>query len=288
MASAEGLPGTEETEAGIAQREKDWDTMVQGLRHRKSEGAAALDEGKGNTWDAAHGAASSSSRSSGSCDSDGEDERDLLPRELPPEPFWSRRWVWMALSILIGLALFGGVQLWMYTHPKPVTCTLEVMRPHKFKIDVTDFFSPRVSAAMQLVLSVKNNNLFRAMLLESCKLTLFEEGTGLKLGSASQGSLVMPAFTTTQVSVVLQDMAANLPADEQRRLAKLFLAKNALAFTLVAAASSRLPVKGSTPTLTSANATRRVDLSPLAKEPFFQRAAPVPVDDEGVVHDVPL
>ena len=42
----------------------------------------------------------------------------------------------------------------LYFNPSPLTISMEVVRPQKFKIDVTDFWSPRVSAALQLVLQV--------------------------------------------------------------------------------------------------------------------------------------
>ena len=62
---------------------------------------------------------------------------------------------------------------------------------------MTDFFAPKVSAALQLVLNVRNNNMLRSMLLEQCTLVAYEAATSLKLGSAQQGSLVIAPFTTT-------------------------------------------------------------------------------------------
>ena len=95
------------------------------------------------------------------------------------------------------LVLFGCVQLWMWLNPTPLSCDLELIRPQKFKVDVTDFFAPKVSAALQLVLNVRNNNMLRSMLLEQCTLVAYEAATSLKLGSAQQGSLVIAPFTTT-------------------------------------------------------------------------------------------
>ena len=66
----------------------------------------------------------------------------------------------------------------------------------------------------------------------------------------------------------------------------------ALLLTFVVTATSRLPIKGSKASQTSTNTTRRVDLSGLYKDPFFQRApAPAPPPDAATkdkVHDVPL
>jgi len=174
-------------------------------------------------------------------------------------------------AFVVALALFAGYQFWRWLNPTPVSCSLELVRPQKFKVDVTDFFAPRVSAALQLVLSLRNNNILRSMLLEQCKLTVFDDETGLKLGSAQQGSLVLSPFSTTQVTVALNQLANALPPPEQRRLAAAFLAKKALLLTIVATASSRIPKKGTTASQVSTNSSRRVDLSALAKEPFFQR-----------------
>ena len=183
---------------------------------------------------------------------------------------------------MLALLIVGAYQAWVWFHPEPVSCSLELVRPQKFKIDVTDFFSPKVSAAVQLVLKLRNSNMMRSMLLEQCKVTAFDDETGLKLGSAQQGSLVLSPFSTTQVTVSLNQLAGALPPPEQRRLAAAFLAKKALLLTLVATASSRIPKKGTTAAQVTTNTSRRVDLSALTKEPFFQRApAPPPPDDPG-------
>ena len=77
------------------------------------------------------------------------------------------------------------------------------------------------------------------------------------------------------------------------RAAAAFLANKALLLTIVATATSRLPTKGSKTTEVTSNSTKRVDLSSLTKEPFFQRAPPPPpepeVDADGKpkAHDVP-
>ena len=38
----------------------------------------------------------------------------------------------------------------------------------------------------------------------------------------------------------------------------------------------------------TSNATRRVDLSTLYKEPFYQKPAAAPAADDATVHDVPI
>jgi len=164
------------------------------------------------------------------------------------------------------------------------------VRPSKFKIDVTEFWRPRVSAAMQLVLQVRNSNLFRGLVLESCKLTAFEAATGLKLASnVHERPMLVSPRNSVQVTVPLTSVGGSLPDVEQRRLAALFLGEKALLLTLVATATSRLNVKGAPSKPVTTNSSRRVDLAPLTKEPFFQRAPPPPppppTADE--VHDVP-
>ena len=54
-------------------------------------------------------------------------------------------------------------------------------------------------------------------------------------------------------------------------------------------ATSLLPFKGSKASSVTSNATRRVDLSSMYKEPWTQRApAPPAADDASKVHDVPV
>ena len=50
---------------------------------------------------------------------------------------------------------------------------------------------------VQLVLSVKNANFLRALLLDGLTVSVYEAATGLKLGTAAQGSLVIGARTRT-------------------------------------------------------------------------------------------
>jgi len=229
--------------------------------------------------------------------------------------------------VLLAAVIVGGYQAWSWFNPMPVSCSLEVIRPQKFKVDVTELFAPRVSAALSLVLSLKNTNMLRSMLLEECKFTAFELDTGLKLGSVQQGALVLSPLTSTSVTLSLNGLASSLPPPEQRRLAAAFLATKVLQLTIVATCSSRvraprlasracpppraqpvplapashpptpraahpppqISVKGSKSTSVSTNSSRRVDLSALAKEPFFQRqVAPPPEEEEEAVRDVPL
>ena len=102
---------------------------------------------------------------------------------------------------------------------------------------------------------------------------------------------VIAPFTTTRATISLQQLGGSLPQPEQRRLATEFLSQKALLLTIVATASSRLPFKGSKASTVATNSSKRVDLSTLTKEPFFQRqqasveeAAPT---SEPKVHDVP-
>lgn len=188
---------------------------------------------------------------------------------------------------MLSVLVFGAYQLYLWLYPTPLSCSLDLVRPQKFKVDVSDFFAPRVSAALQLVLNVRNSNMMRSMLLEHCKITAYDSETGAKLGSTQQGSIVLSPFQSTKVTISMPGLASSLPQPEQRRLAAAFLSKKALLLTLVATASSRLPTRNSKPTSVSTNSSKRVDLSALTKEPFFQRAAAVPTE-EPTVHDVPL
>lgn len=149
-----------------------------------------------------------------------------------------------------------------------------------------------MSAALQLVLHVRNTNLLRSMLLEGCKLVAYDDSTGLKLGTANHGPLVLGPRSLTALTVQLPNLGGSLSGEGQRALAASFLAKKVLLVTVLATASSRLPVKGRRgETLPSVSATtnssRRVDLSALAKEPFFQRQPTAPKAEGGEpVHDV--
>lgn len=83
---------------------------------------------------------------------------------------------------------------------------------------------PHVHArSVQVVLAVRNPNLFRTMQLDECRVTALEEATGLKLGSGSQGPILVPPMRTTQLSLPLRDIGGGLPRGEQRRLAEVFL-----------------------------------------------------------------
>ena len=261
--------------------DEDWSNAMSNLRERR----------QANSRHAPRAAAD------GYYDDDDDDEDALdstySERDRAP-PRISRRTCWVTLgSFLVSALIVSSYQLWMWFHPTPVSCDLDLVRPQKFKVDVTDFFVPKVSAALQLVLSLRNGNMLRSMLLEHCKLTAYETETGLKLGSTQQGSLVLSPLQSTKVTLSLPGLGSSLPPPEQRRLASTFLAKKALLLTIVATASSRLPVKGSKASSVSTNSSKRVDLSALTKEPFFQRAPapqPEPPADGTPTkpHDVPV
>merc|ERR1719272_2781927 len=72
--------------------------------------------------------------------------------------------IFVATLVLVALIAGGGYAHWRY--PSPLGCSVGLVRPQKFKIDVTDFWAPHVSAAVQCVLSVKNSNFLRALLLD--------------------------------------------------------------------------------------------------------------------------
>ena len=143
------------------------------------------------------------------------------------------------LLLFVMLALGASYQLWVWFHPAPVSCNLDLIRPQKFKVDVTDFFAPRVSAALQLVLSLSNTNMLRPMLLEQCKVTAYEDETGLNLGSAQQGLLILSPLSTTQVTVALNSLAGSLSPLEQRRLAGALHALDPMASRLRSARGGR-------------------------------------------------
>ena len=190
--------------------------------------------------------------------------------------------------LLLALAIAGAV-VYLRRFPTPLSCALDHVRPVKFKIDVTDFWAPRISATLQAVLNVGNRNLLDLLLLEACKVTVYEARTGLKLGSASSNALTISPFSSTTVSVNVLGIGANAPQPEQKRIASTFLEKKWLLLTFVATATSRLPFKGSKASSVTSNATRRVDLSSMYKEPWTQRApAPPAADDASKVHDVPV
>ena len=216
----------------------DWRQMADGLRQRRAEAKAAK-------------------KREGRAQAEGDDDDDIAGPDWDDsdEPACSRTCCFYFATLALAFAIVGAWQLWLYFHPKPLSCNLELIRPQKFKVDVSDFFSPKISAALQLVLSVKNSNL-RAMLLEGCRLTAYEDGTNLKLGATQQGALVVSPFSTTQVTVTLQQLAGALPPPEQRRIATAFLAKKALLLTIVATATSRIPKKGSTPSQVRARRRR--------------------------------
>ena len=112
--------------------------------------------------------------------------------------------------LLLALAIAGAV-VYLRRFPTPLSCALDHVRPVKFKIDVTDFWAPRISATLQAVLNVGNRNLLDLLLLEACKVTVYEARTGLKLGSASSNALTISPFSSTTVSVNVLGIGANAP-----------------------------------------------------------------------------
>mmetsp|Transcript_46241 Transcript_46241/g.114682 ORF Transcript_46241/g.114682 Transcript_46241/m.114682 type:complete len:284 (+) Transcript_46241:19-870(+) len=200
----------------------------------------------------------------------------------------SRRVKLLTAAILVAIVAVSAHQLFLWFNPTPLSLSFELVRPQKFKIDVTDFWAPRISAALQIVLQVRNSNFFRALVFEGCKLTAFDEN-GVKLASLLHDRAMMVSpMNTVKVTMNLNGLGGALPSEEQRRLAATFLREKALLLTLVATATSRMNVKGSAAKPLAANSSRRIDLRALAKEPFFQRAPqPPPPPAEDVVHDVP-
>jgi len=220
-----------------------------------------------------------------------ERRRRLKRSDEYDEPICGRTCILATCLVLLLLLSVAGVAFWHWSSPAPLTTSLANVRPLKFKIDVTDFFSPTMSSSVQAILSVRNANLLRALLLDGFTLSVYEASTGLKLGAATQGSLMINQMTNTQVTLAVTRLGSSLPQEEQQRLAADFLRSKALLLTFVVTATSRLPIKGSKTTQTSSNTTRRVDFSTMHKDPFFQRA---PVVEEPAtatgdeVHDVPI
>ena len=73
----------------------------------------------------------------------------------------------------------------------------------------------------QLVLSVRNTNFVREMALEECHVKVYEESTGLLLGSATHGALVVNKLTNSQVNLPVRQLGSAVPQPEQRRLAEV-------------------------------------------------------------------
>jgi hypothetical protein len=55
--------------------------------------------------------------------------------------------IFVATLVLVALIAGGGYAHWRY--PSPLGCSVGLVRPQKFKIDVTDFWAPHVSAAVR-------------------------------------------------------------------------------------------------------------------------------------------
>ena len=65
--------------------------------------------------------------------------------------FSHRCCMWFA-AVAVALLACAGYQLYLWFNPAPLSVSIDIVRPQKFRIDVTDFFTPRISAALQLVL----------------------------------------------------------------------------------------------------------------------------------------
>jgi len=196
--------------------------------------------------------------------------------------------VYLGCAALL-LTACAALGMWLLME-RPVTCEAHKVLPQRFKIDVTEFWSPRLSSTLQLVLSVRNSNLFSSMLLEECAVTVFEAATGQKLGVAKHGRLHVEPRQTMQVNLALVQAGSGLPPPQQRRLAEVFLRHKALLLTIVATATSKIPLKTAKSSQVSANSSKWVDLSKLLKDPFYSRAPPPPQEEkaEPAVYDVPI
>lgn len=193
----------------------------------------------------------------------------------------------------------------LYTSPPVVHCDPLGAAPLRFKVDVSDFWRPKLSASVQLALTLTNADWLRPAVLDECKVVVYEEATNLRLGAATHGPIHVGARSKVAVSLALKGFGASLPRDEQRRLSELFLRHKALILTLVATATSQLPrVKGAKPATSSpvvrTSSAKKLDLAAAFKDPFFQRPAkeelpeedeatrkPSGASDHATVHDVP-
>jgi hypothetical protein len=180
-------------------------------------------------------------------------------------------------AAFLGLLVAGAASAYMmYERPSNLDCGVHQLHAQRFKVDVTEFWEPRISASLQLVLSVRNTNLLREMALEECHVRVYEESTGLLLGSATHGALVVSKLTNNQVNLPVRQLGAAVPQPQQRRLAEAFLRHKALLLTIVATATSRLPLKGSRMGKVTTNVSRRLDLKVMAKDPWYVRPPPPP------------
>jgi len=179
-----------------------------------------------------------------------------------------------ALVVVLGaVAAFAWAML---SSPTPLECSAQTVRAQRFKIDVSDLWMPRIASTLQLGLSLRNANFFGSMLLEGCTVIVYEAASGLKLGTATHGQLMLPAMRTMQVNLAVKGVGESLPQPEQRRLAEIFLEHKALLLTIVATATSKLPLKGSKSNSDTRNSSRRLDLSTMAQDPFYERPPPPP------------
>lgn len=219
-------------------------------------------------------------------ESDGEDEGGAGQSKAERRQRRRRRSQvsFVAAAVVVAGAAAGA---WTVLLPQPLECTPRLLTATRFKVDVSDFWVPKISGTLQLVFAVRNPNLFRTMQLESCRITVLEQATGLKLGSGNQGPFLLPKMHTTQLTMPLRDIGGGLPREEQRRLAELFLRHKALLLTILATCTSKLPKEKTSKTI-STNTSRRLDLASSAKDPFYVKPPPPPCAEGGEesVHDV--
>jgi len=189
----------------------------------------------------------------------------------------------VVLAVLVSLGM-------LYAIPQPLSCVAQQAHAGRFKIDVSDLWTPRLSSTLQLVLSVRNSNLFGSMLLEECKVVVYDEATGFKLGTATHGALYIEPMRSLQVNLAVKQAGGSLPPPEQRRLVEAFLRHKALLLTIVATATSKIPSKGAKSSQVTSNSTKRLDLGAMFKDPFYTRPPPPPKEEkeEPTVHDVPI
>jgi len=112
--------------------------------------------------------------------------------------------VCLAVSMLV-LVLVAGVGLWQVYQPFPLHCEVGTVAARRFKIDVSEFWTPKLQSTVQIGFDVRNRNPFRQMILGECKFELFEEATGLKLGAAQQTRLFLNPLSTMRMTLAVKN-----------------------------------------------------------------------------------
>lgn len=145
----------------------------------------------------------------------------------------------MSISLLVTV-LLGGAGLMQAYRPWPLECEVATVVARRFKVDVSDFWTPKIQSTVQVGFDVRNRNPLRQLILEEAKLEVFEAETGLKLGTAQQGRLFLNPFSTLRMTLAIKDFGSSLPQPEQRRIADLFLRHKALMLTIVLTSLSKV------------------------------------------------